>query len=177
MNKIISWVSAAVSLIALLIALWLFFKADRVVYVDSAKLVNGYKGMEVARKEFQKKTAVWKSNVDTLVKEIQQEIVKFEKQSGKMTSKEKELTKQLIQTKQQQLAEYQRATNEKAGQEDNQMTKKVLDEINAYIKDYGKNHQYKIILAASNGNIAYAEEALDVTDEVLAGLNKNYSGK
>ncbi|NOS93652.1 MAG: OmpH family outer membrane protein, partial [Cyclobacteriaceae bacterium] len=134
--------------------------------------------MEVARKDYQKKTAAWKANIDTLMNEVQQEIVKFEKESQKMTAKERDLSKQLIQTKQQQFADYQKAINQKAGQEDNQMTKKVLDEINAYIKEYGKNHNCKIILAATDyGNIAYADEGLDITEEVLEGLNKKYSGQ
>jgi len=155
-----------------------FTEGQKLVYVDSSKLVNGYKGMEVARKEYQKKTSVWKANIDTLVVEIQQEIVKYEKESLHMTAKEKDLTKKLIQTKQQQLADYQKAIKEKAGQEDNLMTKKVLDEVNAYIKEYGKKNHYRIILAATDyGNIAYASEELDKTEEVLEGLNKKYKGQ
>ena len=176
MKNFLQWFSFALALAALTLVLWLLFKNDRLAYVDSGKLINGYKGMELARKEFQKKSSVWRANVDTLVKEIQQEVVKFEKESGKMSNKEKDLTKKLIQAKQQQLAEYQRATNEKAAQEDNQMTKKVIGEINAYIKKYGEKHHYKIILASTDyGNIAYADEGLDLTAEVLDGLNANFS--
>src|SRR5437879_6637662 len=95
MKSILNWLPISISIIALAIAGWLFFKADRVVYVDSSKLVNGYKGMEIARKEYQKKTSVWQANIDTLVSEIQKEIMKFEKESSKLTAKEKELTKKL----------------------------------------------------------------------------------
>ena len=179
MNSKSFWIPTALALISLILSVLLFVtKEQKLLYVDSAKLVNGYKGMEVARKEYQKKTAAWKANIDTLMNEVQQEIVKFEKESQKMTAKERDLSKQLIQTKQQQFADYQKAINQKAGQEDSQMTKKVLDEINAYIKEYGKNHNCKIILAATDyGNIAYADEGLDITEAVLEGLNKKYSGQ
>jgi outer membrane protein len=170
--------SLILSVVAVSLAGWVLFKSERLVYVDSARLVNGYKGMETARAEYQKRTATWRSNVDTLIVEIQRELTRFEKENGKMTAKEKDLTKKLIQTKQQQLADYQRAVKEKAAQEDSQLTKKVLDEINAYLKEYGKSHHYKIILAATDyGNIAYAEEGMDITNEVLEGLNKKFSGK
>jgi outer membrane protein len=179
MKNKVHWVSLAISLAAIILSVYLLIsKEQKILYVDSAKLVNGYKGMEVARKDYQKKTAAWKANIDTLMNEVQQEIVKFEKESQKMTAKERELTKQLIQTKQQQFADYQKAINQKAGQEDSQMTKKVLDEINAYIKEYGKKNNCKIILAATDyGNIAYADEGLDITEVVLEGLNKKYSGQ
>ena len=177
----LNWGKIIIAVLGVAIALLYFLhftERQKLVYVDSAKLVNGYRGMEIARKEYQKKTSVWKANIDTLVVEIQKEIMKFEKESQRMTVKEKDLTKKLIQTKQQQLADYQKGIQEKAGQEDNQMTKKVLDEINAYIKEYGKKNHYRIILAATDyGNIAYAEDGLDRTEEVLEGLNKKYSGR
>ncbi|MBK8291416.1 MAG: hypothetical protein IPK96_11270 [Flammeovirgaceae bacterium] len=36
------------------------------------------------------------------------------------------------------MATYQKATSEKATQEDNQILRQVLEEVNLFIKDYGK---------------------------------------
>jgi len=155
-----------------------FSQSNDLVYVDSARLLNGYKGMTDARSVFQQKAVVWRANVDTLISEIQNDIKKFEKESAGMTAKERDLSRQLLQTKQQQVADYQKATNDKATQEDNQMTKEVLDEVNLFIKDYGKKKGLRIILAATDyGNIAYAKEGIDITDEILEGLNKKYEGR
>jgi outer membrane protein len=148
------------------------------VFVDSAKLINNYKGMADARKAYQQKAVVWQANVDTLVSEIQNDLKKFEKENARMTVKERDLTRQLLQNKQKQLADYQNATREKAAQEDRQMTKGVVNEINQYIKEYGKRNKLKIILATTDyGNIAYAQEGIDITDEILEGLNKKYEGR
>jgi len=58
------------------------------------------------------------------------------------------------------------------------MTQTVINDINDFVKDYGKNHGYPIIFGAGgNGNIMYAEEASDLTGEVLEGLNAQYEGK
>jgi outer membrane protein len=92
-----------------------------------------------------------------------------------MSVKEKQLSEQLLGSKQQQLMEYQRALQEKAQQEDQQMTQQVLQQVNAYLERYGKEHNYKIIMAATNaGNIVYAQTGLDITEEVLQGLNAQY---
>lgn len=131
--------------------------------------------MADARGEYQLKAQVWKANVDTLIRDVQMEIKKYERESNSMTSREKELSKQLIQTKQRQAADYQKATTEKATQEDSEMTRRVIDEINAYVKEYGKSHNCMIIFAATEyGNIAYAKNELDVTDEILEALNQRY---
>ncbi|MFZ6011386.1 MAG: OmpH family outer membrane protein [Bacteroidota bacterium] len=148
------------------------------VYVDSAKLVSSYQGMQDTRKVYQQKAAVWKANIDTLASEVQQQIFKYEKESPKMSAKERQLSQELIRTKQQQLAEYQQAMNTKAQQEDATMTKQVVEQINAYLKKYGQDHGYPIIFAATEyGNIAYAKDGLDITEQVLEGLNKEYAGK
>lgn len=150
---------------------------QQIVYVNSSKLVGDYKGMQVAREAYKSKAAVWKANVDTLVNEVRGEIMNYEKESRSMTVKERQLSKELIQTKQNQLAQYQQAMNTKAQEEDGKMTNEVLITINNYIKEYGRQHGYQIIIAATEyGNVAYADEGLDITNDVLNGLNDNYNG-
>lgn len=176
-----SWLVVLFSILFLSNAYLLFHhfsESNNIVYVDSAKLMNGYQGMIDARKDYQQKATTWKANIDTLIIEIQREIAGYEKAASKMSAKEKELAGKLIQTKQQQLADYQKAINEKASQEDNQLTTRVVQEVNAYLKDYGSGKGYKIILAATDyGNIVYAEDGLDITEQVLEGLNKKYRGE
>lgn len=154
------------------------YKSPSIVYVDSNQLINDYKGMQDARKAYEQKAAAWKANVDTLMNEVRTRIMEYDKQSSKMSAKERQLSKELIRTKQKQLADYQQALNTQAQQEDKKMTAEVIAQINSYINKYGQQKGYTIVMAATEyGNIAYAEEGLDITEEVLAGLNKEYSGQ
>jgi outer membrane protein len=155
----------------------LFLNKGEVRYVDSAKLVNEYKGMEAARKIFQQKASAWKANIDTLSSDVQNEIMKYEKVSKDLSTREKQLSEELIRQKQKQLYEYQQAINQQAKEEDDKMTQEVLTQINAYIKKYGAENGYKIVLGAANGNIVYADDALDITAQILEGLNKDYAGQ
>jgi outer membrane protein len=162
----------------IILSITVFTNNEKVVYVDSSKLLNNYKGMQAARAVYQQKANAWKANIDTLASEVQQQIFTYEKESPKMTAKERQLTQELIHNKQKQFAYYQQAMNTQAQQEDAKMTGDVVTQINAYLKKHGELKGYKIILAATEyGNLAYADEGLDITDEVLEGLNKEYSGK
>lgn len=174
----ITLVIALLSLIGVTTLFYFYlFASPKLVYVDSNKLINGYQGMLSARTEFQKKSAVWKSNIDTLTAEVQQRLLEYEKTSSKMSPKERVLSQELITVKQRQLADYQRAMNAQAQQEDAKMTANVIQQLNAYLQRYGQKNGYKIIMAATDyGNIAYADDRLDITEEVLTGLNKEYSG-
>lgn len=177
-QKTLNTISVLSLLLIISAGTYFYFHQQNIVYVDSAELVNGYKGMQAARKVYQQKASTWKANIDTLASEVQKQIMEYEKEVGKMTLKEKQLSQELIKTKQNQLVEYQRAMNTQAQQEDGKMTGDVVTQINAYLKKYGKDHGYKIIMAATQyGNIAYADEGLNITKEILEGLNKEYDGK
>jgi outer membrane protein len=128
--------------------------------------------MKDARVVYQQKAKSWQANLDTLTKELQREILKNQAASGKQKSPTDEIL-----LKQKQLHEYRNALNAQAEQEDKKMTGEVIADVNAYLRRYGKEKGYKIIIAATEyGNLAYAEEGLDITDEILEGLNQEYLG-
>ena len=178
LQKIFNWISLVSFLSILSYGVYFFTHQQKIVFVDSAQLMNGYKGMQDARKAYQQKETTWKANIDTLAHEVQSQIMKYDKEVGKMSAKERQLSQELIRTKQKQFSDYQQAMNSQAQEADSKMTSDVLNQVNTYLKKYGKNHGYKIIMAATQyGNIAYADEDLDITKEVLEGLNKEYAGQ
>jgi len=153
-----------------------FFKNDKVAYVDSAKILNEYKGSAEAKKVYQEKAKVWQANIDTLTNEVKGAIQKYEKSIATMSKKEQDLSKQLIQAKQKQLSDYQNGIQNNAKQEDGKLTQSIVTQINAFLTRYGKQHNYKLILIANqSGTIAYAREGLDITTEVIEQLNNEYS--
>jgi outer membrane protein len=173
-RSIAEMVFKATVIAGLLIVIALQFdRKESIVYVDSVKLVNGYKGMQAARKEFETKTAAWKANLDTLRTELEGKIKEYEAGKTRLGAKEKALTEELIRTRQEQYMNYQNIIAEKIQNEDQELTTKVLGKVNDYIKKYGEDKGYAIIMAATQyGNIVYAEKGMDITEQVLEGLNK-----
>lgn len=154
-----------------------FLKPANIAYVDSNKLLENYEGMKSARQAFQQKASVWQANIDTLKAELDREVKKYEAEKKGMTAKEKSLSEELIKAKQQQFVDYQKGIQQKSQQEDYQMTEQVLMEVNVFIEEYGKNKGYEVIFGATNtGNIVYAKEYLDITEELQQLLNDNYLG-
>ncbi|OWW23520.1 hypothetical protein B4Q04_20185 [Zobellia sp. OII3] len=173
--------SLPIAIIAMLTSIASFFyfeSSNEQVYVDVNKLIEGYSRTEVEREAFTKKTNVLKANVDSLVTNWQTELKKYEKERSNMSKKELELKKELLANKQQQLNNYQQAIQKQIQEEDQKMTQTVVNDINGFVKEYGKSHGYPIIFGAGgNGNIMYAEDASDLTEEVLTELNSQYAGK
>jgi outer membrane protein len=173
-------VALVFSIVALVVGLLAYLREDKIVYVDSLKLLTNYKGSKVAKEAYEKKVAVWKANIDTLTMEFNREAAKYEREKSSINAREKKLSEELLATKQQQLSSYQQATAENASKEDKEVTAKVFSEVNDFLKKYGEEHGYHYIMGATTmGNIVYAQKVHDITDEVLKKLNEEYrpSGK
>jgi outer membrane protein len=177
MKNLSIYISASAIVISL-IAIYLAKSSSELVYVDVNKLITGYGKTKVAKAEFDKKANLMKANVDSLVANWQTELKNYEKERASLSPNELKLKQELLGNKQQQINGYQEAIQKKIQEEDKKVTQTVINDINDYIKEYGKDHNYKIIFGASGGgNIMYADESTDLTEEILKGLNTEYDKK
>ncbi|MCD0487342.1 OmpH family outer membrane protein [Pedobacter sp. MC2016-14] len=152
-----------------------YLKNDRLAYVDSTKILAEFKGSEKAKKAFESKATIWQNNIDTLTAGIQNSIKKYEQELATLSVREQNLTKQMIANQQKQLADYQRGIQQNAQEENSKLTQTVVAQVNSFLLNYGKAHSYKLILIANqSGTIAYAQDGLDITQEVIKQLNEEY---
>ena len=174
-------ITLPIALIALLLSTFSFFyfqSSSELVYVDITKLMDGYDRADVEKTKFEAMASKMQANVDSLIANWQEELKIYEKERSSMSSKEVDLKKELLANKQQQISNYQQAIQRQIDEEDEKASRTVINDINDYVKQYGKEHNYKIIFGASGGgNIMYAQEGTDLTQEVLEGLNAEYNGK
>ncbi|MCD8518782.1 MAG: OmpH family outer membrane protein [Flavobacterium sp.] len=169
------------AIFALIISSLAFYFAkssSELVYVDVNKLIEGYSRTKVVKAEFEKKAISMRENVDSLVTNWQKELQSYEKERVTLSTKELQLKQELLSNKQQQINSYQETIQKQIQEEDRKTTQTVINDINDYIKEFGKRKGYKIIFGASGaGNIMYADESSDLTEEVLKGLNAEYDKK
>ena len=67
----------------------------------------------------------------------------------------------------------QRLTNEFQTETD-KYNNALRDSIQNFLARYNKDKKYSLILSKAGDNLLYADEAFDITAEVIAGLNKAY---
>jgi len=128
-----------------------------IAYINPGKLSTSYHGTTIRHQAFQAQTKTWQANLDSLTTEMAA------------------LPPAQAKAKEQQFLQYRQAIQQKAQAEEARVNQEILAEINTYIKQYGKEKGYDLILGATdNGNIVYAAEGKDITDDVLAGLNQQY---
>lgn len=176
MNKL----ALPIAFLALAAAIFTFFyfqSSSELVYVDVNKLMDGYDRTALEKSKFEEKATAMQANVDSLIGGWQEELKAYEKERSSMTEKELELKQELLSNKQQQIGNYQQAIQKQIQEEDQKATQTVVNDINDFVKEFGKKNNYKIIFGAGgSGNIMYADDGADLTEEVLEGLNKEFNG-
>ena len=176
MNKnvgIVLIASGFVVVIALL--LWIKFTTPRIAYVRSGKIVEGYFGMKESRKQFENRVVEWQSNIDTLTNNFQKNLNTYNHEVTKLSETEKKRRENLLEMEQAKVEQYQQAIEKKAEDEEKKMLQGALNQINSYIEDYAASHGYDMVFGVTlSGNILYGKESIDITEEILNGINKAY---
>jgi outer membrane protein len=159
--------------IAILILFYLHFsKPSKIVFVNEGIVSEKYQGMIEARRNIQQKSKSIQTNIDTLVSELQQAIAIYEKNRTHLSENERKLNEQLLSSKQQQLAQYQDATQKKIAEEQKKTLEEVAKKMNLFMNKYAKDHNYQFVLGSS---ILYGSSDMDITENVIEGLNQEYS--
>ncbi len=151
-----------------------------VAFIDIDSLATQYDYCKEGQKALEAKQNTYRNQLNQKGQSLQNAMMAFQKkiQEGRFTSESEAKAEQLrLQKQQQQLQQFQEKI-EREMQTAAQKYQQVLrDSINSYIKDYNKDGRFKMILSKSGDNILYADKSLDITADVVAGLNKRYSKK
>lgn len=167
-RTVLVYIAILLSISAFSVSVYMLVNKPTIAYVRSHDLVYEYEGMKEAQIKYQQQIQTWQANIDTLQSDYKRSIASIDK------TKDAEF---LLQQQKIHLEQYTRAVQSKAKEEDEKITQSVLNQINTFVEEYGKAHNYDIILGTTaSGSILYGIEAMDITKEVLQALNKHYQG-
>ena len=92
-----------------------------------------------------------------------------------MTRSQMAQTEEQLQAKMQSYEQSSQKTLAELDEEQQVMTNQVIYSIMNYIKEYNSNLRYKMILSTTgSGPVLDADPALNITSEILDGLNQRY---
>lgn len=155
-------------------------KKAKVAFVRSQLVLEKYKGMEQASAIYQKKLDAWKSNFDSLEFKYNSSLQDYNSKISSGTLNKSEAAKIENNLKQQEevVNSYGKSLEDKSTKENEKLTQGVLNQVNEYIKRYAEKSDFDIVLGVTlSGNILYGSDAIDITEEIIAGLNTEFEGK
>jgi outer membrane protein len=192
--KNLSLVLNAVLLIAVAVLFYLHFSSKNpssssdgsaiaggdltVAYVNSDSVVKHYEYLKVTNKAFEEKTAKMDQDYSNRVNSLRNEFAAYQRNVNSMTLGQVKATEEDLQKKQQNLAMYEQTLRQQLGEEQDKIRKELYDRVTNYLKKYGKEKGLQVVLKNDpTSDVLYVNEALDISDAVIKGLNAEYASE
>ena len=136
----------------------------KIAYVEVDSIMTQYRFAKEYTEILEKKG----QNIQNFQQKVQQ---------NAYTREQAEAVQAGLQKQQNDLAGLQQRLGNEFNAEQEKYNKALHDSIDHFLAVYNKDKKYSIILSKSGDNLLYADKAYDITDEIIAGLNKAYKGK
>ncbi|AVR44841.1 hypothetical protein C7S20_05935 [Christiangramia fulva] len=163
--------------IAAIAVLMVSCNEQKTAYVDTTKLIKEYKEMEDVQATFTSKTDSLRKQLDSVGRAFQQEVQEYQQGMKSMSESERQQKEQELMRKQQMIQQSQQMQSNRLREESNAVMDSMVNKVKGYVKEYGEKNGYTYIFGSNeSGNIMYGKEDLDITDEILEKLNKDYGG-
>lgn len=191
--KNLSLILNAVLLVAVAVLFYLHFsssspkKADSnggpigdlvVAYVNSDSLVSKYEYMKDTKTVLEAKAKKLDADLNNRANALRGEIAAYQRNVSNMTIGQAKALEEDLGKKQQNLQMYQQSLGQEMGAEEAKVNKELYDRITAFLKLYSEENGIQAVLKYDiSSDLLYGKDALDITNVVLDGLNKEYAAE
>ncbi|MBA4850928.1 OmpH family outer membrane protein [Emticicia sp. BO119] len=152
--------------------------AGRIVYVNTDTLLNKYDYYKDISKASENKRFQLENDLQNKARTFQNKVAFFQQraQQGHMTQEQAQTTQMQLQQEEQNLMAYRDKNAQQLAQEEAKKTEDILNKIHDYLKEFNTGDKYDMVIGYSKGGgVLFAKEDLDITKQVLEGLNKKYA--
>ena len=152
--------------------------AIRIAYVDIDTLLTSYDLWIQLNEQMIRKEEDVRATLNEKAKSLQNDYEDFERKlnNNAFVSRERaEAEQNRILKKREELEALSERLSSELAIENEKNSVLFRDSINAYIRDYNKEHGYNVILSRIGDNILYIDYAMNITQEIIDGLNARHA--
>ena len=153
-------------------------ESGEIAYVNIDSLTKNYKFFEDLRELLMQKQQNSELSLNRKAAAYEKEAMDFQEKIQKhlITQRQAEEMQQKLMAKQQNILKLRETLGMQLAQDEQAMNKQLHDSITSFLIDFNSD-RFKMILSVSIGqNLLYGDEALNITEEVIEGLNNRYNG-
>lgn len=149
-----------------------------VVYIQMDSLLNQYDMFNDLKSELESKAQVIQDDLSKRGRAFERDYKDWEEkiQKGLITRAQAEAQQQQLAARQQELQSLGQQKQMEMAEEERVLFNKVMDALNTYLKKYNEEKKFSVIINSSGtmNTVLQADSSLNVTNEVVAGLNEEY---
>lgn len=144
----------------------------RVAYFELDSLENHYSYFKKIKGEFEKKQAAANNELLALQKKYQNRAAELQKKAQTMTPQEQEAAMNEMNEMQQKLQVRKQNSDNELFNYNSKMNEDILNRIQNFLKKYNSDGKYSYVFSYQPGLMFYKDSTLNITDDVIKGLNE-----
>lgn len=150
---------------------------EKIVYVNSDSLLNNYEYFKVIRTQFEEKAKKAQADLQSKGNAFQKEVADYQKNAGTMSAEQRANTEERLARKQDELGKLNQNASSSLAQQEAEENEKLYNRVSDFLKKHAEEKGYKLVLtySTSNPTVLFADKSLEITDEVVKGLNAEYT--
>ena len=145
---------------------------SKVAYIDLDSLQDNYGYYQKLKTDFEHKQESANDQLAALQKKYQNRAMQLQQKAATMTQKEQAAAMEEINKMQQELQERKQKVDNDLYNENSKMKQDILTRIEDFLKTYNKDGKYSYIFSYEPGFMFYKDSTLNITPDVILGLNK-----
>ncbi len=153
--------------------------SERIVYVNTDTLLTHYEFFKSSKSSMEAKSKKLEGEIANRTRSLENEYLAAQQkaQSGSLTQEQMMRLEQEFMKKQQDFVQYRDSQARKLMEEEQKINEELNKNISAFLKDYGQDKGYQVVLGYTLGNssVLFGSNNLDITKDVLEGLNREYN--
>jgi outer membrane protein len=148
-----------------------------VVFINSDTLLANYAYFKAIQVKLRALSTQAQNEITTKGQAFQKEVAAYQKNANNLSPVQKAATEKKLAKKQEDLQALNQNTSKQLQDIEASENTTLYNRIADYLKTYTKTKGYKIVLtySKSNPSMLYGDDSLDITKDVLVGLNDEYN--
>lgn len=156
-------------------------KADgKIMYVNVDSLKAKYDYSLKIEAQLTKKGKANEAEIKNLYDKFQASYQKYQEQgqAGTMTDQQMEMAQMDMANQEKMIREREELISQNFAKEAEKLNEQFLKYVLDYLKKKSKEHNYSYVMGYSEGaNLLYVNDSLDITKQVVSGLNEQYKAE
>ena len=150
--------------------------SGNLAYVNSDSLLANYNYYEEVATALAQKQDKLQTEYIRRAEALQKQLEDFKRTYTNMTVPQARAVEENLMQRRQSLGQYQESISQELMQEEAAITQKLYENLSNYLKEYGEANNLQIVFTYTAGSgLLYANDALDITDQVIEALNLEYA--
>ncbi|RMH17155.1 MAG: OmpH family outer membrane protein [Gemmatimonadetes bacterium] len=144
--------------------------AVKIGYIHSQAIIAQDPDWQAAQKQFEQEMVPWQNELSRIEEEISTMLAAYQQQQVTLTPAARRERQQQIVQRQRQYQQRMFEIEQEAQRRQQELVQPIMERVNAVIQQIRTEGNYTFIFDASAGGLIAADEAFDLTDEVVRRL-------